>query len=49
VCLYLKMLLIMLMIIEGQGSVNPLDFASRIHNWMKKGFPEFGDVGKVGS
>jgi len=43
-----QMLLILQMIVERGGSVDGLDFARRIHGWMKHGFPEFGDVGGMG-
>lgn len=39
------MLLILLMLIEKNGKVDQLDFATRIHNWMKHGFEELGDIG----
>ena len=40
------MLLILLGIVENNGHVDRLDFAKRIHDWMKHGFSELGDVGK---
>lgn len=40
-----QMLLIMLMLIEKKGRVDQLDFAARLHHWMRHGFTEFGDLG----
>lgn len=40
------MLLIMLMVIDRNGGLDQVDFASRLHNWMCSGFKEFGDLGK---
>ena len=49
VCVYVcifQMLLILLMIVQGNGAVDQLNFADRLYNWMRHGFPEFGDHGK---
>lgn len=27
------------------GRVDKMDFATRLHNWMKHGFEELGDIG----
>lgn len=40
------MLLILLSIVEKKGIVDKFDFAMRMKEWMKKGYPELGDVGK---
>lgn len=42
------MLLILLMIVEGNRAVDQVDFAKRLYNWMRHGFPEFGDRGMYG-
>ena len=41
------MLLILQMIVEKDGEVDVLDFASRLHTWMTQGFKELGDIGKL--
>ncbi|XP_060079760.1 ADP-ribosyl-[dinitrogen reductase] glycohydrolase-like [Ylistrum balloti] len=38
-----QMILILLSIVENQGTVDPFDFARRIKDWGLKGFPELGD------
>ena len=44
----MQMLLILLSIVENEGRVDKLDFARRMVEWMKKGFPELGDIGQLG-
>ena len=39
------MLLILKSIVESSGCVDKLDFAKRLHGWMKYGFSELGDHG----
>ncbi|XP_065827930.1 ADP-ribosylarginine hydrolase Tri1-like [Oscarella lobularis] len=43
-----QMLLIMLGVIESRGAVSELDFAWRLKEWTKRGFPELGDQGGCG-
>lgn len=42
------MLLILQSIVANKGTVDEKDFAKRLHNWMKQGFPELGDGGGCG-
>lgn len=44
----LQMLLILQMINDCGGVVDKLDFAKRLLNWKRHGFPEFGDFGGMG-
>ena len=39
------MLLILLSIVANEGKINEKDFAKRLQDWMKEGFPELGDYG----
>ena len=41
------MLLILQMIVEKCGQMDVVDFANRLHTWMKQGFKELGDIGKL--
>ena len=41
-----QMLLILQSIVEN-GRVDRVDFAARLHNWMKCGFKELGDIGAL--
>ncbi|KAI6657941.1 ADPribosylglycohydrolase superfamily protein [Oopsacas minuta] len=43
-----QMLLIMEGIIESGGNVIPVNFAHKLHNWARYGFPELGDQGGLG-
>lgn len=43
-----QMILIMESLIEHNLNVDPLDFAKRLHHWMKHGFEELGDLGGSG-
>ena len=40
------MLLILLSIVSNNGQVDEKDFAKRLQDWMKKGFPNLGDQGE---
>ena len=39
------MLLILLSIVANEGKINEKDFAKRLQDWMREGFPELGDHG----
>ena len=41
-----QMVLILQMIVEGQGRVDRCAFAEKMHHWMKNGFKELGDIGE---
>lgn len=40
-----QMLLILIGAIENKGQISEKDFATRLHGWVKSGFPELGDLG----
>ena len=39
------MLLILMSVVDHSGSIDRKDFANRLFEWMKKGYPELGDRG----
>lgn len=43
-----QMILIMLSIIEQNGTVLPTDYAAKLKRWAQRGFPELGDYGGMG-
>ena len=45
---FLQLLLILQMIVDLNGTVDKVDFARRIQNWMIHGFQELGDIGGMG-
>ena len=46
VCMYVQMLVILLSIVSKSGIVDEIDFAERLHGWMRHGFKDLGDHGK---
>ncbi|XP_070558794.1 ADP-ribosyl-[dinitrogen reductase] glycohydrolase-like [Ptychodera flava] len=43
-----QMILIMRSLVDKKGKVDVVDFANKLLNWAKKGFPELGDKGGLG-
>lgn len=43
-----QMILIMQSLVDKNGEIDPLDFAKKLHKWMKEGFKELGDRGGMG-
>ncbi len=43
-----QLILGLITILEGQGHVNPVNFAKHLHDWKNSGFPGLGDQGGCG-
>ena len=41
-----QMILILQMIVEGEGKVDRCAFAAKMRHWMHNGFKELGDLGE---
>ncbi|XP_078343352.1 ADP-ribosyl-[dinitrogen reductase] glycohydrolase-like [Oculina patagonica] len=43
-----QMILILQSLLENDGKMVPVDFAKKMRNWSRKGYPELGDLGGMG-